>query len=129
MTPYWIRRAQLILYVLMYICFVITICIPWASPYYPEDTYKESDPFWDDDDGWSLNSRRSPRVWHDGARFKKVGVFGFYWATKWNGSALEANLGVYAFWSVFALMNSVLDYVKDRGELETHDLQLTFSPA
>ena len=131
-TPYWIRRAQLILYVLMYICFVLTICIPWANPYVPADSLKLRDPFWDDDldDNWTTDDDDVALRKHRtaaGTVYKKVGFYGFYWAS--NGSALESTVVIYAIWSVFALMNSVLDYVKDRGKLETPDLQLMFSPA
>ena len=110
-TPYWIRRAQFILFSLMYVCFLGTIILPWAYPFVPAGVPKHTPNFWDDDDD-DDDYDRYGRLARTTYR-KKNSFFGTYYMT--NVDAFHVLAAAYIAWAVLALANAVLDFVKDRG--------------
>jgi len=112
-TPYWIRRAQFILFSLMYVCFLGTIILPWAYPFVPASVPKHTPNFWDDDDDY-YDDDNDDKGWLARTKYKKQwSSFGTYYMT--HGDAFYVLAATYIAWAVFALANAVLDFVKDRG--------------
>ena len=112
MTPYWIRRAQFILFLLMYVCFLWTIILPWAYPFVPTSVPKHTPNFWDDDDDYYDDDDRYGWLAHTVYR-KKNSFFGTYYMA--NVNAFHVLAATYIAWAVLALANAVLDFVRDRG--------------
>ena len=112
-TPYWIRRAQFILFSLMYVCFLGTIILPWAYPFVPAGVPKHTPNFWDDDDDY-YDDDNDDKGWLAHTKYKKQwSSFGTYYMT--HGDAFYVLAATYIAWAVLALANAVLDFVKDRG--------------
>ena len=113
-TPYWVRRAQCICFALMYICFVLTIFLPWFWPYVSKHSVPLS--YFDDDqtDDGRVTSHQRRSAYFGYYKFTRADyAFGKYWVN--DVTAYEMLCWTYFVWALVAVANSVLDYLKGQA--------------